>query len=154
VNSFVADAGHFVKVEIGIGYVEEVYARLQGHVYNLPPGATQSNVTTSSMQSTFPLNQTLYFDFSHDTNIMAIITAFGLKQFAQELPASGPPADQQLIVSHVTPFAARMVRRSREASCGLTNRLNCETGLGNHQGPQSSESGATNQRQCDNIRLL
>jgi hypothetical protein len=26
------------------------------------------------MDSTFPLNQTLYFDFSHDTNI---ITAFG-----------------------------------------------------------------------------
>src|SRR5271170_820197 len=29
------------------------------------------------MNSTFPLNQTLYFDFSHDTNIMSIITAFG-----------------------------------------------------------------------------
>lgn len=105
--------GHYAEVEIGIGYVEEIYARLQGHLYDLPPGATQANVTLDEMESTFPLNQTLYFDFSHDTNIMAIITAFGLKQFAQPLPTTGPPANQQLIVSHMTPFAARMVRKSR-----------------------------------------
>ena len=95
---------------IGIGYVEELYARLQGHLYDLPAGATQANVTLDEMPSTFPLNQSLYFDFSHDTNIMAIITAFGLKQFAQPLPPTGPPANQQLIVSHVTPFGTRMVR--------------------------------------------
>ncbi len=39
---------------------------------------------------------------------MSIITAFGLKQFAQPLPPTGPPANQQLIVSHVTPFGARV----------------------------------------------
>lgn len=90
---------------VGIGYVEEVYARLQGHLYNLPAGATQANTTLDGMNSTFPLNQTLYFDFSHDTNIMSILTAFGLRQFNQTLPTSGPPPNQQLIVSHVTPFA-------------------------------------------------
>ncbi|KEF55159.1 uncharacterized protein A1O9_08813 [Exophiala aquamarina CBS 119918] len=94
---------------VGIGYVEEIYARLQGHLYNLAPGATNANATLDDMPSTFPLNQSLYFDFSHDTNIMAIITAFGLKQFAQPLPSTGPPENQQLIVSHVTPFGARMV---------------------------------------------
>ena len=103
-NGFASPTGRGV----GIGYVEEIYARLSNHVYNLAPGATNVNRTLDSMNSTFPLNQTLYFDFSHDTNIMSILTAFGVKQFAQPLPASGPPANQQLIVSHITPFGARV----------------------------------------------
>ena len=100
---------------VGIGFVEEIYARLQGHLYNLPPGSTNVNTTLDEMASTFPLNQKLYFDFSHDTNIMSIITAFGLTQFAQPLPETGPPADQQLIVSHLTPFGARFVIELIEA---------------------------------------
>lgn len=40
--------------------------------------ATQVNVTLDSMASTFPLNQSLYFDFSHDTNIMSILSEFCL----------------------------------------------------------------------------
>jgi hypothetical protein len=94
---------------VGIGYVEEVYARLQGHLYNLPPGSTQVNTTLDEMSSIFSLNQTLSFDFSHDTNIMFIITAFGLGQFNQTLPTSGPPANQQLIVSYMEPFGANVV---------------------------------------------
>ncbi|ETN43295.1 uncharacterized protein HMPREF1541_02454 [Cyphellophora europaea CBS 101466] len=94
---------------VGIGYVEEIYARLQNRLYDLVPGATQANVTLDTMNSTFPLNQTLYFDFSHDTNIFSIITALGLRQFNQSLPTSGPPQNQQATVSHMTPFGARMV---------------------------------------------
>ena len=104
-NGFASPTGRGV----GIGFVEEIYARLQGHLYNLPPGSTQVNTTLDEMNSTFPLNQTLYFDFSHDTNIMSIITAFGLGQFNQSLPATGPPANQQLIVSHMEPFGANLV---------------------------------------------
>ncbi|KIV97146.1 hypothetical protein PV10_00928 [Exophiala mesophila] len=104
-NGFASPTGRGV----GIGWVEELYERLQGQLPNLPAGSTNINTTLDEMNSTFPLNQTLYFDFSHDTNIMSVITAFGLKQFAQPLPETGPPADQQLVVSHVTPFAARMV---------------------------------------------
>jgi hypothetical protein len=78
-------------------------------LYDLPAGATQANVTLDTSNSTFPLNQTLYMDFSHDTNIYAIITALGMRQFNQSLPSSGPPSNQQAIVSHMTPFGARMV---------------------------------------------
>ena len=94
---------------VGIGYVEEVYARLQSHLYNLPPGSTQVNTTLDQMNATFPLNQTLYFDFSHDTNIASVITAFGLTQFNQSLPSTGPPANQQMVVSRMEPFGARLV---------------------------------------------
>ena len=57
---------------------------------------------------TFPVNQSLYFDFSHDTNIASILTAFGLRQFAEELPADEYPGDHEFIVSHITPFGARL----------------------------------------------
>ena len=91
---------------VGIGYVEEVLARLTNHT--ITSATAQDNITLDNNTVTFPLNQTLYFDFSHDTNIAAILTAFGLTQFAPILPTSGPPPDQQLIVSHLQPFGARV----------------------------------------------
>ena len=91
---------------LGIGYVQEILARLQQHV--LTTHGTQANFTLDSNIETFPLNQTLYFDFSHDVNIAAVLTAFGLTQFADVLPTSGPPKHQQLIASHLTPFGARL----------------------------------------------
>lgn len=90
---------------VGIGYVQEVLARLQNHVISTPTG--QDNITLDNNTATFPLNQSLYFDFSHDTNMQAVLTAFGFKQFAQFLPPTGPPPNQQLIVSHLEPFGAR-----------------------------------------------
>ena len=60
------------------------------------------------MESTFPTDQVLNFDFSHEVNIFAVLTAFGLKQFAPLLPADHYEPDQQLIVSHMTPFATRL----------------------------------------------
>ena len=91
---------------VGIGYVEEVLARLTNHTITSVTG--QDNITLDNNTVTFPLNQTLYFDFSHDTNIAGILTAFGLTQFAPLLPTSGPPPNQQLIVSHLQPFGARL----------------------------------------------
>jgi len=88
--------------------VNELIARLT----KIQPNSTlitNENATLDDSPTTFPLNQTLYFDFTHDTNIMGIITALGLTQFAQFLPVSGPPPNQQLNVSHLEPFAARMV---------------------------------------------
>ncbi|KAI4250514.1 MAG: hypothetical protein L6R40_000113 [Gallowayella cf. fulva] len=92
---------------VGIGFVQEILARLQNHV--LTTTGTQANLTLDNNTRTFPLNQTLYFDFSHDTNIAAILTAFGLTQFAPLLPSSGPsPPSRSLIISHLQPFAARL----------------------------------------------
>ena len=72
---------------VGIGYVQEFLARIQNHV--LTTGGTQANLTLDGNPSTFPTNQTLYFDFSHDTNMAAILTAFNLTQFAPTLPTNG-----------------------------------------------------------------
>lgn len=57
---------------VGIGYVEELYARLQGHLYNLPAGSTNVNTTLDEMNSTFPLNQTLVSHISVPLRSMLI----------------------------------------------------------------------------------
>ncbi|CAK3999640.1 3-phytase A [Lecanosticta acicola] len=91
---------------VGIGYVVEILARLQHHLITTP--TAQINTTLDGMESTFPLNQALNFDFSHDTNIASILTAFGLTQFAQLLPADSLQRNRSLIVSHMEPFGARL----------------------------------------------
>jgi hypothetical protein len=100
---------------VGIGWVNELIARLTG----VQPNSsliTNENSTLDDNPKTFPLNQTLYFDFTHDTNIMGVITALGITQFAQYLPPTGPPPEQQLIVSHMEPFGARMVLEKIQCS--------------------------------------
>lgn len=91
---------------VGIGYQQEVIARLKNHT--LGYSGSQINVTLDNNTETFPLNQTLYFDFSHDTNIMAILTAFGLRQFAQLLQPTTYPGEHNLTVANMTPFGARL----------------------------------------------
>lgn len=94
-----------------------------------------NQVTLDGMPTTFPLNQTLYFDFSHDTNIASIITALGFTQFAGFLPATGPPANYTPLVSRLTPFGARMdieiitapqpVAANRCFDCSSSNSTGC-----------------------------
>lgn len=101
-NAFQSPTGRAV----GIGYVEEIIARLQHHTLN--ESVAQINVTLDNNTATFPINQSLNFDFSHDTNIMGILTAFGFTQFAPVMPDTYIPANRSLIVSHMEPFGARL----------------------------------------------
>ncbi|TGO34945.1 hypothetical protein BHYA_0176g00280 [Botrytis hyacinthi] len=101
-SSFASPTGRAV----GIGYVQEVVARLQNHT--LGYSGSQINTTLDNNTATFPLNQSIYFDFSHDTNIMSILTAFGFTQFAEALPATHHPGPHNLTVSHMEPFGARL----------------------------------------------
>ncbi|KAK6441542.1 hypothetical protein LTR95_002214 [Oleoguttula sp. CCFEE 5521] len=91
---------------VGVGYVQEILARLEHHVISSPEA--QINVTLDNNTATFPINQSLNFDFSHDTNIAAIITAFGFTQFAEVLPTDHIVRNRSLIVSHMEPFGARL----------------------------------------------
>ncbi|KAF2177726.1 3-phytase A precursor [Zopfia rhizophila CBS 207.26] len=90
---------------IGIGYVQEVLARMEHHVITSP--AAQINVTLDNNTVTFPLDQTLNFDFSHDANIISILTAFGLTQFNKPLPTTHI-VEREFILSYLEPFAGRL----------------------------------------------
>lgn len=91
---------------VGLGYVQETVARLENHT--LGYSGSQINVTLDNNTETFPLDQKLYFDFSHDSNIMSILTAFGFTQFAELLNETAYPGPHNLTVAHLTPFAARL----------------------------------------------
>jgi hypothetical protein len=93
-NGFASPTGR----AIGIGYVQEILARLQRHTIDSP--IAQINVTLDNNTETFPLDQQLNFDFSHDTNIMSVLTAFGFRQFAKVLPADRI-VERELVVSHL-----------------------------------------------------
>jgi hypothetical protein len=90
---------------IGLGFVEEFVARLIQHLPDPSDSSIAFNTTLDGSNSTFPLNQTIYFDFSHDTEIFAMITALGLSQFGEYLSPTQIATNRSAIVSEVVPFA-------------------------------------------------
>lgn len=86
---------------VGIGYVDEFLARLEHH-YISTSDHTQVNTTLDNNPTTFPLDQTLYFDISHVSTITSVLTAFGLTQFAQFLPTSGKSCEPQCPNQYLT----------------------------------------------------
>ncbi|KKF94256.1 3-phytase A [Ceratocystis platani] len=91
---------------IGIGYQQEVVARLKNTT--LDYSHSQINTTMDSSLITFPLNQSLYLDFSHDSNIISVLAAFGLRQFAEPLDPAVNPGHHNFSVAQLTPFGARL----------------------------------------------
>ncbi|KAK2752580.1 hypothetical protein FQN55_006693 [Onygenales sp. PD_40] len=68
-------AGNPLGASQGVGFVNELIARLT----NTPViDHTTVNHTLDSDPTTFPLNLSLYADFSHDNTMMSIFTALGL----------------------------------------------------------------------------
>jgi len=57
---------------IGIGYVQEILARLRHELITEP--VAQVNVTLDSDPESFPLNQKLFFDFSHDSMLQITVS--------------------------------------------------------------------------------
>jgi hypothetical protein len=47
-------------------------------------------------------------DFSHDANIISILVAFGLTQFADHLPTTHIKKDREFVMSLLEPFAGRL----------------------------------------------
>ncbi|KAG6843468.1 hypothetical protein H0H93_000882, partial [Arthromyces matolae] len=97
----------------GVGYVNELIARLTGTPVK---DNTQTNRTLNASPETFPLNRTIYADFSHDNEMIAIYAALGLFKQATPLNTTSPDSNRTWITSHLTPFSGRM----------LVERLTCK----------------------------
>ncbi|KAF2677568.1 phosphoglycerate mutase-like protein [Lentithecium fluviatile CBS 122367] len=93
---------------IGVGYVQEVLARMTHQLLNSPDPPSQINTTLTNNTDTFPTQQNLNLDFSHDANIISILTAFGLTQFADYLPTTSILHNRSFILSYLEPFAGRL----------------------------------------------
>ncbi|KAG6906496.1 hypothetical protein DXG01_013675 [Tephrocybe rancida] len=99
----------------GVGYINELIARLTGKAVS---DNTQTNHTLDASPETFPLNRTIYADFSHDNQMIAIYAAMGLfRQLSPPNPTS-PNHKSDWITSHLVPFSARMI----------TEKLACTSG--------------------------
>ncbi|KAJ3974177.1 phytase [Lentinula raphanica] len=93
----------------GVGYINELIARLTSSPVH---DATQTNTTLDSSPITFPLNRTIYVDFTHDNQLVAIFSAMGLFRQQDPLDPTNPHSNgpnRTWVVSQLTPFAGRMV---------------------------------------------
>lgn len=97
----------------GVGYTNELIARLTGKPVK---DETQTNRTLDSSPVTFPLDRTLYADFSHDNQMVAIYSAIGLFKQEKPLPTTSSDPNRTWRVSRLVPFAGRMV--TEKLRCG------------------------------------
>lgn len=92
----------------GVGYVNELLARLT----NKPVvDSTTTNRTLDSDSATFPLNRTLYADFSHDNDISSVLAALGLYNSTENLSATTLQSTNEThgySAAWTVPFASRM----------------------------------------------
>ncbi|KAF4587539.1 histidine acid phosphatase [Ophiocordyceps camponoti-floridani] len=92
----------------GVGYVNELIARLTGRPVL---DHTKSNSTLDADPKTFPVDRTLYADFSHDNTMTSIYGALGLYNATRDLPLThrlSPEEANGYSAAWTVPFAARM----------------------------------------------
>ncbi|OJT04255.1 3-phytase A [Trametes pubescens] len=84
-----------------IGYVQELVARLS-HT----PIASHN----SSTNATFPLDQSLYVDATHQLVVLNVLTALNLTSFARDgpLPATHILHNRAFRIAHLAPFATNV----------------------------------------------
>lgn len=93
---------------LGVGWVMEFLDRLTNSTYD-PSQQAEQNSTLDSNPIYFPLDQSFYFDFTHDSQIVGIITALGFEQFKANWTFEGPRKDvQNFDISKISPFGANL----------------------------------------------
>jgi hypothetical protein len=93
----------------GIGYVEELLARLQGKYIKESHSSVNSSITNN--HETFPLGMKFYADFTHDKMVLGTLTALSIDYFRQlpDLHTYPPDKDRLFRISKIVPFTARLI---------------------------------------------
>jgi len=98
----------------GIGYANELVARLTDNRTRALTDETNVNHTLDASNATFPLGLALYADFSHDDPMYSIFTALGLFNVSGAAYPANPSnttwmsePDFPYSSAHVVPFAGR-----------------------------------------------
>ncbi|TFY59888.1 hypothetical protein EVJ58_g5495 [Rhodofomes roseus] len=93
---------------LGIGYIQELVARLTHSPVETHNSST--NATLHGSPLTFPLNQSLYVDATHEVVVLHVITALNLTALAANgpLPADHIPENQSFKASNLAPFATNI----------------------------------------------
>ncbi|MCJ1243214.1 hypothetical protein MMC30_000411 [Trapelia coarctata] len=93
----------------GIGYVQELFARLQNQYITSSTSSVNSTIDNNPQQ--FPLGQAFYADFTHDDTIVSVLTALSVDFFreAPSLTQFPPDPNRHFILSKMTPFGGRLI---------------------------------------------
>ncbi|KAG1789629.1 histidine phosphatase superfamily [Suillus plorans] len=93
----------------GLGYVQELVSRLTHTPINVWNSSTNSTLDSSNI--TFPLNQPIYVDFTHDVVLASVVTALNFTSLAATgpLPADHIPPHRSYISSQIAPFSGQLV---------------------------------------------
>ncbi|KAJ6621036.1 histidine phosphatase superfamily [Mycena sp. CBHHK59/15] len=93
----------------GIGWVQELVARLTQT--RITEFASTVNGTIVDSHVTFPLDQPVYVDATHDTVISAIVVAMNFTSLAKTgpLPTDHILKDRSYMVNQISPFASNLV---------------------------------------------
>lgn len=92
----------------GVGYVNELLARLTGKSVD---DHTNTNRTLNSNPKTFPLDNKIYADFSHDNDISGVLAALGLYNNTKALSNTSIEDTKQTLgysAAWTVPFASRL----------------------------------------------
>ncbi|KAG8894794.1 hypothetical protein FRB99_000985 [Tulasnella sp. 403] len=100
--------GYPLARAMGIGYVQELVARLTHTPISIHNSTTNSTLDDNPI--TFPLNQPLYVDATHEVVVLNIITALNLTNFAATgpLPSDHIPPNRSFISSQLAPFGTHI----------------------------------------------
>ncbi|KAG9651339.1 3-phytase, partial [Aureobasidium melanogenum] len=93
----------------GIGYVQELLARLTHQYITVSNSSVNSSITNNSQD--FPLDRPFYADFTHDDIIVSVMTAMSLDYFreAPSLTQYPPNPDRHFYLSKMTPFGGHLI---------------------------------------------
>ncbi|KAJ4470623.1 histidine phosphatase superfamily [Lentinula edodes] len=102
----------------GAGWVQEFIARLEHKPIAPHEHRFSTNSTLDDSEITFPLNQSLYVDATHEVVVLNILTALNLSSLAANgpLPYDHIPENQSFKVSQLAPFATNIQFQILECS--------------------------------------
>ncbi|KAK5167034.1 uncharacterized protein LTR77_007763 [Saxophila tyrrhenica] len=93
----------------GIGYLQELLARLQNEYIYSSNSSVNASITKNGED--FPLGRPFYADFTHDDIIISALTAMSLDYFREhpDLNTYPPDPDRHFFLSKITPFGGRLI---------------------------------------------
>lgn len=93
----------------GIGYVQELLARLQNQYITVSNSSVNSSYDNNAQQ--FPLGEPFYADFSHDDIIISVLTALSIDYLrnSPSLNAAPPAQNRTFVLANLTPFGGSFI---------------------------------------------
>jgi hypothetical protein len=103
----------------GLGYVQELLARLNNEYITTSNSSVNSSLTNNAED--FPLGRPFYADFTHDDIIISVLTAISVDYYHEHpnLTQFPPDPERHFRMSKITPFGAKLI--TEVIGCAETN---------------------------------